>query len=63
MEIIFSLMRNKSLLISISLNVIFVGVTVGGKRDTQCVEFRFMLVLSDMSNGRREKMAKRERKC
>lgn len=63
MEIIFSLMRNKSLLISISLNVIFVGFTVGGKTDTQCVEFRFMLVLSDMSNGRREEMAKREHKC
>ena len=34
---------------------------MGGKGDAQCVEFRFMLVLSDMSNGSRGEMAKRER--
>ena len=52
-------MRNKYLLISVSLDVIFVRVTVGGKGDAQCVEFSFMLVLSDMSNGSRGETAKK----
>lgn len=52
-----------SLLTSIFLDIIFVRGTVGGKENAQYVGYRLILVFSDLSNGRRGQVAKRERKC